>query len=109
MEETAADRMAIAAEQLHHTSSTLLEHGITTADLQQAAAYLYALAEHGYQVAALAQQAIENTGPEHPLRDLPHGADAQLAIGHAKSLYDAEIHFAGDAERAIRQAMGSDR
>jgi hypothetical protein len=98
MNETIADRLAIAATQVQTTSDRMIQGGVTAEELAPIAAYLTALTEHGYQITSLALCAAQDTAPEHPIRSDPHGNGVQAALDHVKALFDLGIHFAGHAE-----------
>jgi hypothetical protein len=108
MEETTADRLAIAATQLEMLTDRILKSGVTAEDLASVAAYLIALTEHGCQVASLAVSAAENTDAQHPIRAIPHGTSAAVALLHSQNLFHAGIHFAGEADHNLRAMHSED-
>lgn len=105
--ESAPDRLILATTQLQMTDETIREHGITADDLGPAAAYLNALADHGYQLVSLALRAVDAAGQTHPIRRAPHGTAVQAPLNHIHGLLDAVLYFAGEAEQAAR-AISSD-
>lgn len=96
-----SDRLTLAATQLNITTEKLGR--VTVADLPHVAAYLDALAVHGNALAERAIAAIEHADSDDPIRDVPHGMDAQASFIHASSLLDAVQHFAGDATAVLDQ------
>lgn len=101
MTDNLADRLALAAEQMNMTSERA--NAITADDIGAVADYLDALTQHGHHVCAVALNAIDTTEPEHPTRGPDHGIELQAALGHLRSLFDAAIHFAFEAQRASDQ------
>jgi hypothetical protein len=63
--------------QLGTTTDRTTQRSVTTEDLGPVAAYLIALAGHGYRITSLALRTAENTDPDHPIGDVPHGANVQ--------------------------------
>ena len=96
-----ADVLALAGDQLHLTAERLQRTGVTVNDLREFNRYLDALADHGQALCFRFLRAIDETEENHPVRTVPHGTDLQADLDHARSLLNAVMHFALEAQRSL--------
>lgn len=99
-----ADQLALAAEQRRLTAERVRTRtwDLGANDLPALASYLYALGDHGYQVASSALTTAEDAEQNHQLRNAGQEVSVQADLGHLTSLFDVCIAFAGNAERELQ-------
>lgn len=101
MAEASADRLALATAQLQVNADKIIGYDFTEADLPCLTTYLDALTDHCHQISERALRTVENAEKGRPFHSGPHGIDLQSALGQAMALFDASLHFVGDAKRNL--------
>ena len=102
MAETPADRLALVTTQLQVNADKIISHDFTAADLPGPTTYLDALTDHCHQISDRTLRTAENAEKERPFHSASHGIDLQSALGQAMALFDAALHFVGDAKQNLQ-------